>query len=74
MKTVGISPKLYAATAAAIVAYLLTQQVLDLPPLAVLVLQAVAVALAAFTAPAGLVRSTAPVTLEGGGSHLAGEK
>lgn len=54
-KTQGISPKLIAAVVAAVVGYLLTQTVLNLPPWAVVAAQAVLVAIAAFAAPPGTV-------------------
>lgn len=55
MTTRGISPKLTAAVVAAVVAHLLGQTVLELPPVAVLALQVVSVALAAYKASPGSV-------------------
>jgi hypothetical protein len=55
MRTVGISPKLAAAVATAVITYLLGQLVLDLPDVAVVIGQAVLVALAAYAAPPGTV-------------------
>ena len=56
-RTLGVSPKLIAAVFTAILTYLLGQEVLELPPIAVVVGQAVLVALAAFAAPPGEVES-----------------
>jgi hypothetical protein len=56
MQTVGVSPKLIAAVVTAVVTYVLGQAVLDLPPLVVVIGQAVLVAAAAFAAPPGKVR------------------
>src|SRR4051812_5468913 len=50
MQTVGVSPKLIAAVVTAVVTYVLGQAVLDLPPLVVVIGQAVLVAAAAFAA------------------------
>ena len=55
MRTQGVSPKLIAAVTTAVVTYLLGQTVLELPPVATVIGQAVLVALAAFAAPAGSV-------------------
>jgi hypothetical protein len=54
-KTVGVSPKLIAATVTAIITYLLGQEVLELPPAVEVIGQAVLVALAAYIASPGLV-------------------
>ncbi len=55
MKQIGLSPKLIAATIAAVVTYLLGQTVLELPAVAVVCGQAALVALAAFRAGPGVV-------------------
>ena len=51
--TKGISPKLIAAVVTAIITYLIGQPILELPPVAVVIGQAILVALAAFAAPPG---------------------
>jgi hypothetical protein len=51
-RTPGIHPKLIAATVAAVATYLLAQPVLDLPDWVTVVCQALAVAVAAWVAPA----------------------
>jgi hypothetical protein len=56
--TAGVSPKLTAATVAAVAAYLLGETVLALPAWAVVACQAVLVAAAAYTAPPGHVVTT----------------
>lgn len=58
--TAGVSPKLLAAVITAVLTYLLGQTVLDLPAVAVVIGQAVLVALTAFTASPGLV-TTEPI-------------
>lgn len=57
VKTLGISPKLVAAVIGAVVTYVLGQQVLELPPVAVLAVQVVGVAVAAWAAGAGRVET-----------------
>lgn len=59
-KTKGISPKLIAAVAGAIAAFLLTQTVLQLPPGVVLLCQCVVIALGAAAASPGKVLPTNP--------------
>lgn len=57
VKSKGISPKAVGAVVAAIVAYLLTQEVVDFPAWADLIINVVAVGLAAAFSPLGtLVR------------------
>ncbi len=53
--THGISPKLIAAVLGAVVSFLLTQTILDLPPAADLAINAFAVALGAYVANPGNV-------------------
>lgn len=63
-KTKGISPKLFAAIASAVITYLLAQTALDLPEGVVVALQAVAIAISVWVAPPGdVVYDTAPTTM-----------
>jgi hypothetical protein len=55
MKTLGISPKLTAAVITAVITYLLSQTILELPDIATVIGQALLVALAAYAAPPGKV-------------------
>jgi energy-converting hydrogenase Eha subunit C len=55
-RTHGISPKLIAAVVTAVGTYLVTQPLLELPAIAVVVIQAVLVAVAAYFASPGDVR------------------
>lgn len=59
-KTVGVSPKLIAAVIAAVLTYVLGQEVLELPAWAVVTGQAVLVALAVYSAAVGAVTLTDP--------------
>lgn len=59
-ETVGISPKLVAAIISAVASYLVTQTVLDLPAIAVVVCQAIVVALAVYMAGPGIVVEKTP--------------
>lgn len=58
--TIGVSPKLVAAVVSAVVAYLVTQPLLDLPPAVVLGLQVVSIAIATWAAAPGLVTEEVP--------------
>jgi hypothetical protein len=55
MLTVGISPKLIAAVVSAVAAYLLTQTILELPPLVVLLIQVGAIIATVWKAGPGRV-------------------
>lgn len=55
VRTVGASPKLILTTVAAVLAYLLTQQLVDFPAWADLLISVAAVALAAWRADPGVV-------------------
>ena len=61
MKTLGISPKAIAAVVSAVLTYIVTQTVLDLPSWAVVLSQAVLIGLAAYTASPGDVVPKADV-------------
>lgn len=58
--TVGLSPKFIAAVVTAVLTYVLGQEVLELPPLAVVAGQAVLVALAVYVAGPGAVQTLDP--------------
>jgi hypothetical protein len=59
-RTVGASPKLYAAVAAAVLGYLVTQQAVDLPALADLAINVVLVGLAVWRVGPGSVQVIDP--------------
>lgn len=59
MRTIGISPKLPAAIVAAVITYLLGQEVLELPAGVVVALQGAGVALGVFLAGPGDVETDA---------------
>lgn len=56
--TVGLSPKLVTAVISAVATYLLGQQVLELPPLAVVGLQALVIGITVWAASPGEVVSS----------------
>lgn len=59
-KTLGASPKLWAAIITAAVTYILGQQILELPSAAVVTGQVVLIALAVYRASPGLVEPENP--------------
>lgn len=65
-KTQGVSPKALWAVVAAIVGYLLTQELVDLPKLVELLITATLVGGAAATASPGLVKPTNPFVADTG--------
>ena len=70
MVTQSISPKLVAAVVTAVIAYVLGQTVLELPAVAVVIGQAVLVALAAYFASPGDVMPPAAPAGEDGNAVL----
>lgn len=59
-KTLGVSPKLPWGVLAAVLSYLLTQEIVDLPAILDLLVNALAVGLAVFIASPGTVVTSGP--------------
>lgn len=66
-RTIGISPKLIFAVVGAVIAFLVTQELVDFSPYVDLIIQALAVAVGAFAAGPGAVTTGAVSNPPAGG-------